>query len=298
MKITTSVLCACALSITLPAWAAQRFATPDEAGAALISALERADRTAVKRVLGKDFGQLINLGNEDEARARVETFVARYREAHAWQEAGPQRRVLEVGTDPLPFAIPLSLKQGKWEFDLNAGREEMLSRQIGSNELATIEVLREIQQAQSEYFRSNPDRHAFAHYAGQINSSPGTRDGLYWQAGDHGPDSPLGPLLAQAEREMRGKSGTPQPFNGYFYRLLDRQGNAAPGGAYSYRVNGKLLGGYALVSWPAHYGKSGVMTFITSHDGRIYQRNLGATTATAARQIREFNPTADWQALE
>ncbi|GHD62395.1 hypothetical protein GCM10007350_18290 [Jeongeupia chitinilytica] len=289
------LLCCAAGLASLPALAVEHFVTPDDAGDALVTAIAHRDRAALERLFGPQYGDFFDLGPGDAARQRIGRFVAQYRESHVWRDVSPQRKVLKTGADNWPFAIPLVATHGQWQFDPAAGRDELLNREIGANELSTIEALKELQLAQSEYFRRNPDRSPIPHYAGRIDSHPDTRDGLYWPGGEGDAASPIGPLFARAARDMAGKDKPARPFFGYYYRLLDRQGKDAPGGAYSYLVRGQLYGGYAVIAWPADYGKSGVMTFITSHDGRIYQRNLGAHTGEAVRAIDSFNPDSDWE---
>lgn len=295
MSLKKSLLGLCAFALALPAFAAQTFGNADAAGDALIRALEQDDRNVLQRILGKGYEQLLDVSDQAEAQNLVDSFIAQYRSGHHWQEAGERRLILEVGPEHYPFAIPLLKKTAGWEFDLRAGRDEMLNRLIGANELATLEVLETLRTAQREYFLRNPDGSPFPHYADRVRSSPDTRDGLYWPSGEGEELSPMGELFAQAASDMSGRYKPAQPYHGYYYRLLPRQGEAAPGGAYDYRVKGKLYGGYAVLAWPAQHGKTGVMTFITSHDGKTYQRDLGSETATRATTITSFNPDKRWQ---
>lgn len=298
MILKKSLLGLCALALTLPALAAQTFGTADAAGDALVRALETRDRAALQRILGKGYGDLIHVTDQDDARALIDSFVRQYQTRHQWLDQGQRYKVLEVGEENYPFAIPLVKKAAGWEFDLPAGREEMLSRMIGTNELSTIEVLKTLREAQREYFLRNPDGSPFPHYASRVQSSPDTRDGLYWPSAEGEESSPMGELFARAASDMTGKSKPAEPFHGYYFRLLKRQGPDAPGGAYDYLVKGKLYGGYAIIAWPASYGKSGIMTFMTSHDGKIYQRNLGRQTAAQAAAISSFNPDKSWQEVQ
>jgi hypothetical protein len=205
--------------------------------------------------------------------------------------------VLDVGKDSWPMPIPLVKNSAGWHFDTKAGQQEILNRRIGRNELSTIQVSLAIVDAEREYWQRNPESSSLPHYARRIGSTPGNRDGLYWQTtGDETP-SPLGELVAEAQREgysRRGSGGQRTPYHGYYYRILTAQGPSAPGGAYDYLVRGQLIGGFALVAYPATWGVSGVMTFIVNHEGVVYQKNLGPNTAAIASAMKTFNPDSTW----
>jgi hypothetical protein len=193
------------------------------------------------------------------------------------------------------------VKRGEaWVFDTAKGKEEILNRRIGENELYTIETLLAIVDAQREYAIKDRDRDSLLEYAQKFVSDSGKKNGLYWEAKQGEPQSPLGPIMARARSEgYKGQaSTTPPPYHGYYYRILTTQGKNASGGAYSYLVNGKMIGGFALVAYPVEYGNSGVMTFIVNHDGRVFQKDLGANTATMAKGLKEYNPDSTWSEVK
>ena len=207
--------------------------------------------------------------------------------------------VLEAGTNNWPFPIPIVLQNGRWSFDTTGGREELLNRRIGKNELAVLEVMRAYVDAQRDYARFDRDGDHVLEYAQRLASSPGTKDGLYWPPDLYGQESPFGPFVAHAQAE--GYFGddpidkfSPQPFEGYFFKILTRQGKHAPGGKYNYIINGNMIGGFALVAWPAEYGESGIMTFIVNQQGRVYQKDFGSDTTKVARKITTYDPDPSW----
>jgi hypothetical protein len=194
------------------------------------------------------------------------------------------------------------VKKGQsWVFDTEKGRQEILNRRIGENELNTIQTCLAFVDAQREYAIKDRDRNGLLEYAQKFLSDPGKKNGLYWQAKAGEPQSPLGPLAARARSEgYQGKQagGGPVPYHGYYYRILTAQGKNAPGGAYSYLVKGKMIGGFALVAYPAEYGNSGVMTFIVNHDGKVFQKNLGKNTAATAKGMKEYDPDKSWEEVK
>ncbi|WP_373976598.1 DUF2950 domain-containing protein [Chitinibacter sp. SCUT-21] len=278
------------------AMAAQLFKTPDAAGEALVQALESNDQLALQRIFGKKNWDLIISGDTVDDQNRYAAFAKSYREAHQWREKGKNQQVLEVGSDPNPFAIPLIRDQGGWVFAGTTGRAEMLTRRIGLNELSAIETLKTVAQAQREYYLQQPEGSSLLHYADKIVSSPERKDGLFWPSKDGEATSPMGSFFANAAQE--GYSKKSEPYHGYYFKILKQQGTAAKDGAYSYVENGKMFGGFAVLAWPASYGRSGVMSFITNHDGVIYQRNLGKSTAEVANRMVSFNPEKGWDAVE
>jgi hypothetical protein len=206
--------------------------------------------------------------------------------------------VLNVGKDDFPFAAPIVKRADKWAFDAEAGREEAINRRVGRNELDTIQALLALVDAQREYATMDADANRLADYASRFISSPGKKDGLYWPTKEGEPPSPLGPFAAKAVQEgygARAATGKPQPFHGYFFRMLKAQGASAAGGKYDYEVKGRMLGGFAAVAWPAKYGVSGVMTFIVNHDGVVYEKDLGANTASLAQKMTRFDPDKTWK---
>jgi hypothetical protein len=207
--------------------------------------------------------------------------------------------VLEVGTNAWPFPVPIVKRNGRWFFDTEAGKDEILNRHIGKNELATLESVRTCVEAQREYASKDRDGDEVLEYAQRFSSTPGTKDGLYWPPDLDGEISPLGPLVARAHNQgylakSREQGAAPEPFHGYFFKILTRQGKQAPGGKYDYIINGNMLGGFAFVAWPLEYGETGVMTFIVNQQGRVYQKDLGPRTAKTAGAMKEYEPDKTW----
>ena len=275
------------------------FATPEEASRTLVDAAEKGDTKALVQVLGGEAEEVIHSGDpveDEDARAQ---FVKLYREKNRVQTVSDSEAVLHVGADDWPFPIPIVKEEGGgWVFDVAAGKEEILDRRVGKNELDTIQTCLAIVDAQREYVRIDPDQDGVLEYAGRILSSPGKKDGLFWKTGEGEEESPLGPLVAIASAEGAGRRAVGDPYHGYFYRLITAQGADAPGGAYDYDVKGNLVGGFALIAWPAEYGSSGVMTFITNHDGVVYQKDLGDDTEAEVAKITVFNPDRTWMKVE
>jgi hypothetical protein len=275
---------------------AHTFATADEAAEALVKAARDKNVPELLGVVGADAKVWLYSGDAVADANDWEQFVAAYDAKHSLDTSTEGRAVLVVGDDDWPFPAPIVKRGDRWAFDTAAGREEILNRRVGRNELDTIQTLLAITDAQREYAASDPDGNGFPDYAKRISSTPGHKDGLYWPTHDNDPESPLGPLVAAASRQGYGKEGSPKPapYHGYYYRLLTSQGSDAPGGAFDYMVGDKLLGGFAVVAWPATYGASGVMTFIVNHDGVVYQKDLGGQTAATATNMKQFNPDSSW----
>jgi hypothetical protein len=192
-------------------------------------------------------------------------------------------------------------REGQWYFDTEGGKEELLNRRIGRNELAVLQTVRAYVDAQREYAMKDRDGDEVLEYAQKFRSSPGRKDGLYWPADLDGEISPLGPFVAEAQeqgygRRSREEGDDPQPFHGYYFKILTRQGRHAPGGKYDYLINGNMIGGFAMVAWPAEYGESGIMSFIVNQQGRVYQQDLGARTPTIVRRMKEYDCGPGWQA--
>jgi Protein of unknown function (DUF2950) len=286
-------------SVCAAAVAQKRFASAEDGVQALIAALKAGDVKAMLDVLGRAARPLITSGDPVADRHGRERVVQKYEESHSLARSGETKAVLQVGKDDWPFPIPLVKGETGWRFDTQAGKEEILNRRIGRNELAAIEVCRAYVDAQREYYLRNPQGDALLQYAQQFASTEGERDGLYWPAAPGEEASPLGPLVANARGEgyKKGEVGKSIPYHGYYYRILKAQGPDAPGGAYTYVVNGKMLGGFALVAYPASWGNSGVMTFSVNHDGVVYQKDLGPNTSAAARAMTQFNPDSTWEPL-
>jgi hypothetical protein len=236
-------------------------------------------------------------GDPAEDKVSREGFVEKYQKMHRIGFDAANRTTLFIGAENWPFPIPLVSKDGKWSFDTDAGKREVLYRRIGSNENAAARICRELVAAEAEYFAKAHDGNAGHEYAQHFVSTPGRHDGLFWQPSDANDDSPLGPLLAFAESEEASKAAHRgrTPFHGYFFRILKAQGVNAPGGAKPYVSDGRMTGGFAFLAYPAEYRSSGVMTFIVGPDGDVYQKDLGPTGETQAKGIVAFDPDSSWQ---
>jgi len=279
----------------------QTFATPEEAVKALMTAAKAGDTKAMLDVLGPGSRAIVQSGDAVADRGGRERFVKSYEEANKLTRSGDAKTVLSTGKDDWPFPIPIVKDAAGWRFDAKQGREEILNRRIGRNELSVIQVAQAYVDAQREYYLRNPQNDKLLHYAQKFVSAQGKRDGLYYPTNLGERPSPLGPRVerAKAAGYEKGKdaAGQPVPYHGYHYRILRRQGPDAPGGAYDYVAQGKMIGGFALVAWPATYGNSGVMTFLVNHDGVVYEKDLGPDTAQAVQKITRFNPDGSWKRL-
>jgi hypothetical protein len=297
MRVATLVLIASLAAVTGCARKPQTFETPEAAVQALIEATKADDIRGLVRVLGKDGKPLVDSGDAVADKNARERFVALYEAANSLDTSVPDTVMLEVGEDKWPFPIPLVKNNGGWYFDSTTGAEEIINRRVGANELSTIQSCLAFVDAQREYYMRNAQRDPFLHYADRLISTEGKKDGLYWPAADNEEPSPLGEEFADARAEgyLQEDKVKGAPFHGYIYRLLTRQGPNAPGGAYEYLVDGKLLGGFAAVAFPADYGNSGVMTFIVNHEGVVYSKDLGADTARVAMAMEAFDPGSDWK---
>jgi hypothetical protein len=276
------------------------FASPDEASAALVEAMRSDTAKKVYAVLGPGSGKLIYTGDKLADQHLRDSFVAAWDKSHKFESTNPDRLTLLLGENDYPFPFPLVHEGSIWKFDAKAGAEEIVDRRIGKNELAAIQVCLAYVDAQREYAMKDRDGNGFLDYAQKLVSSSGMRDGLYWPAKAGEPPSPFGPLAAQAAGTGYGKDadGEPQAYHGYHYRILTAQGPDAPGGAYNYIVKGKMIGGFALVAWPARWGASGVMSFICNQDGIVYQKNLGRDSATVSKGMTRYNPDTSWAKVE
>lgn len=265
----------------------------------LVAAVRAGDSKALLDILGPDAKALIASGDAVADRESRERFAKGYDEANKLERSGDAKAILSVGRDRWPFPIPIVKDAAGWRFDTEEGKEEILNRRVGRNERETIQAALAYVDAQREYYLRNPQRDKLLQYAQKFLSAGGKRDGLYWPAKSSEAPSPLGPVYAAARAEGYGKgsSGKPYPYHGYFYRILKGQGPEARGGAYDYVAQGRMIGGFALVAYPATYGNSGVMTFIVNHDGTVYEKDLGPDTAKIARAMAKFNPDKSWKPL-
>lgn len=276
------------------------FTSPQQAVDVTIAAVRSDDTKSLDAIFGPQNKDLFASGDPVADSDRRQRFLQAYDEKHGLvPDKGGM--VLVIGPQDWPYPIPLVKKDHSWVFDVAQGREEILNRRIGQDELYTMQVCLALVDAQREYAETDRDGSGILAYATRFVSTPGTRDGLYWPVKEGEPLSPLGLLAAQAENvSYRGRlsgDGQPQPFHGYYYRMLTAQGKDAPGGAYSYMADGKMIGGFAAVAYPASYGNSGVMTFIVSNDGTVYQKDLGPDTERIAASMTEFNPDTTWTSI-
>jgi len=273
--------------------AQKTFASPADAGSALFEAAKSGDQNALLAIFGSEGKELLFSGDPVEDKNTREMFVAGYDEMHRWGKVQSGAQVLYVSASNVPFPIPLKQDAtGKWRFDTAAGKDEVLARRIGNGELTTIAVLGNLAAVEKEYSRRPHD--GVQQYARKFLSDQGKQNGLYWPVAQGQPPSPLGTMLDLAKVLGYTPGEKPQPFAGYYYRILTQQGDTAPGGEKDYIVNGKMTGGFAILAWPAQYKNSGIMTFIVGKDGVVYQKNLGEKTAEAAQAIQEYNPGDGW----
>ena len=276
------------------------FATPEDAVKAVITAARNNDDKELIAIFGKSAKDLIFSGDAVEDKQRRELLLKTYDEKNS---IVPQNgnMILVIGKDDWPLPIPLAKKGETWYFDTDKGREEVLNRRIGENELSTIQTMLAVVDAQREYAVKDIDGDGVPEYARKFASDPGKKNGLYWETKEGEEPSPLGPIVAQAKKEgYEGKKSgdKPIPLHGYYYRILEAQGKNAAGGAFDYVLKGKMIGGFAVVAYPAKYGNSGVMTFVVNHDGVVYQKDLGKNTEKAAKTIKKFDPDKTWKKVE
>lgn len=280
----------------------QAFPSAADAAKALIAAAQAQDKAALLRIFGSGGEELVSSGDEVADRRAMAQFAEAAAAAMRLLEDQPGRAVLVIGAQSWPMPIPIVKRGEAWVFDAAAGKDEILTRRVGENELTTIEVMRAFVDAQKEYAEVDREGDGIRKYARRIKSRPGKRDGLYWETKAGEQASPLGELVADAEAEGYRPgyrlSRRGQPYYGYYFKLMMRQGAAAPGGARDYVVNGHMIAGFAMVAYPAQWGNSGVMTFIVNQDGAVYQKNLGARTAEIAPNMTEYNPDPSWQRVK
>lgn len=292
------------------------FSSPDEALQALVSAVRAKDRAALEKLFGPDEEKLLS-GDQVEDDKDLSDFSEAAQESAKLQKDTESKDTVVVGKDNWPYPIPIVEKDGKWMFDTREGLDEVLNRRVGENELSAIETCRAYALAQWEYYTEGDwDHDGVAEYAQHFVSSPGKHDGLYWETMEGEKPSPLGQLIAAARAEgygpkeqaadAGGKGGSEKeapaqahaPYHGYYFKILTRQGVHAPGGKYSYIINGNMIAGYALVAYPDKWGSSGVMTFIVNQQGRVYEKNLGSNTVKIAGGMTEYDPDPSWKRVD
>jgi hypothetical protein len=276
------------------------FASPAEAGAAFYQAAKSGDQTGLLAIFGPDSKDVLFTGDAVKDKDNLQDFVAAYDQMNRWVIISAGGAVLYIGADNYPFPIPLDKNpSGQWSFDTAAGKDEILARRIGKDELTAIAACHAIAAAQREYFGQTHDSEKTKQYAQRFASDDGKHNGLYWDAAEDQPPSPLGRLGDFAK--VAGYTNTkdkPQPFDGYYFRMLTKQGDAAKGGAKDYIINGKMTGGFAVVAYPTEYRNSGIMTFIVNQDSLVYQKDLGEKTSEIAGTMSEYNPGDGWTRQE
>jgi hypothetical protein len=277
--------------------AAQKtFQTAQQAVDALVAANKDNDVAALQQMLGPNASSLISSGDDTQDRNDRVHFVSLYEAHHRLVASGKGKMTLLAGKNEWALPIPLVKSDGAWRFDSTDGAKELLYRRIGANELAAIRVCNALRRAQLDYAATGHDSNPPGAYAQRFRSRPGTQDGLCWQVAEGEPESPAGPLVADAESEGY-EQGQRHPYHGYYFRILKAQGSNAHGGARDYVVDGRMTGGYAILAYPAEYGASGVMTFLVSRRGTVFQKDLGESTVEAARAITAFDPDSSWPRL-
>jgi len=269
------------------------YLSPDEAVTALLQALKSESPEALRAVMGPEVEELKS-GDQVADEAAAALFLEKAAEANRVQFHGDDRAELLLGQEDWPFSVPLVKEAKGWRFDTASGKEELISRRIGGNELHVIATTRAYVEAQHEYAALNPMNEGARQYAQRFHSSEGKRDGLFWPVGEGEPESPLGPLVAQAVQEGYATGNRGLPYHGYYYHILKAQGTNAPGGARSYLEDGHMTRGFGMVAYPAEYGKSGIMTFIVNERGLMFQKDLGEETESLAVAIAEYNPDSSW----
>jgi Protein of unknown function (DUF2950) len=282
-----------------PAQAAQKtFASPDDAAKALVDAAKSGNRDAMLSIFGPGSAEVIYSGDAEADKAAFAGFVSDYDAMHRWRKLDDGSQLLLTGTDNKTFPIPVKKNDaGQWYFNTAAGKEEILARRIGKNEMAAIDVCVATANAQAEYFAQHHD--GVKQYAQKFISEEGKQNGLYWPSAEGQPKSPLGPMVAYATSEgYKLQPNQHVPFHGYYFYMLYKQGSDAKGGAKDYIVNGKMTGGFAVVAYPAQYGDSGIMTFIINQAGVVYEKDLGKTTSEVAEAMTEFNPDKSWKPVQ
>jgi hypothetical protein len=279
------------------------FVSPDQAVVALQDAVKANDTNALQRLFGPAIREITNPDPVQRAN-NLASFAKRLAESIELAKQDNGTVVLRLGNEHWPFPIPLAQKGDKWFFDTLAGKEEILNRRIGGNELSALEVCHAYVKAQREYIQKGHDGTGVMEYAQRMQSTPGRKDGLFWTTKPGEEESPFGPLVASACEEgysQESVSATPRkhdPFHGYIFRILRKQGKDAPGGKFDYVINGHMVAGFALLAYPAQWGNSGVMTFIVNQQGKVYQKNLGEKTDELAKEIEEYNPDETWKPAE
>jgi Protein of unknown function (DUF2950) len=307
IRLTTAVLLLCAalvahsLIVTAQGSATRTFASPEDAVRALIAAAKPGKLDDLLAIFGTEGRELVASSDEATARQNLEIFAVAAAEGWRLVDQGTNQKVLVIGNEGWPFPVPLVKSADNWKFDTAAGKEEVLARRIGRNELAAIGTCHTYVRAQRDYAKQGHDGKPASLFAKTFTSDQGKQNGLYWQATRNEPRSPLGDLVAQASQEGRRlltDRDRPSPFHGYYFKILTGQGKSATGGAKSYLVKGEMSGGFALVAWPAQYDATGVMTFIVNQDGVVHEKDLGVQTEATVAAMTVYNPDASWRRVQ
>jgi len=299
LGLLASLATATFLFATVPfAVAQETYKTAEDAAAALLAAAQSGDKQDALKVFGPDGEGIISSGDPVNDANQRNKFVEAYESKHLIETKDDNNATLIIGEKDWPFPVPLVKKDNGWRFDTEAGLKEILFRRIGHNELDTIQSLLAYVDAQNDYAQITSASTGTATYAQRIISEPGKKDGLYWPTQSGEEPSPLGDLIASATSQGYEVGGGRTPYHGYYYKILTRQGPAAHGGAYDYVVRGNMIGGFALVAYPAAYRNSGVMTFLVNHDGTVFEKDLGPQTVKIAEEMTSFNPDSTWKKVD
>jgi hypothetical protein len=271
------------------------FASPQAAIQAFVEAARAGDKESLLAILGPEGDEIISSGDPVADQADRDRFLKAYEDKVELAPEGNDRMEVVLGHDNWPFPIPIVKGDQGWFFDTQAGKEEILNRRIGRNELDTITVCQGYVDAQREYASTDRELDGIIQYAQKVISDPGKRNGLYWEPAEGEAPSPAGPFVARAAAEGYKRSDKPIPFHGYYFRILKAQGPKAAGGAYNYVINGHMVAGFALVAWPADYGASGIMTFVVNQNGIVYEKDLGSKTDKIVQKMTRYNPDETWK---
>ncbi len=277
------------------------FASPEEAVKDLIDAIKADNKEEMSSIFGPKAVSEVSTGDDVSDRADRQRFLKAYEEKNSLEMKGDDKAILQVGNDNWQLPIPIVRKGSVWFFDTKAGKEEILNRRIGRNELRTIETMKGYVDAQREYAAKDRTGTGVYSYAQKLMSTPGMKDGLYWYAKEGEEESPAGQFVAKAAQEgytRKAETAKPSPFHGYYFRILKAQGKHASGGAYNYVVNGNMILGFGLIAYPAKYGSSGIMTFVVNQEGVVYQKDLGRNTAKVAAAVKQYDPDRTWKKVE
>ena len=297
MRIGGILAAAVLIAAAIPARAQETYPTPEAAVKDLVDSAKAKTPGFGDRILGKDGAALLRSGDADEDAGNLKEFNEAAAASTAIDDGPDGTKILRVGKNGWTLPLPLIKSDAGWRFDAARGKEEMTNRRVGYNELSAIEACKAYVAAQDEYFKLDRDGNGLREYARRIISTPGTHDGLYWPPENQADISPLDGFAEDANLARRSGE-KPEPYDGYYFRVLTAQGPAAPGGAFSYLINGHMIAGHAMVAWPAAYGDSGVETFVCGENGVVYQKDLGSNTAALGTSMVQFNPDATWKVVE